>query len=73
MRQTQLAARIGCRPETLSRWETGEMPTPRAEQLAMVAILDAVDPAGGLKEYLAQERARSKRTFEVQPPRRACG
>jgi DNA-binding transcriptional regulator YiaG len=72
MKQVDLAARIGCASETLSRWETGVAPIPRAEQLAIVAILDGVELAGGLDGYLEQDHARTSKTFEV-PPRRACG
>ena len=73
MKQTVLAEHIGCRPETLSRWETGEATMQRAEQLAIVAILDAVELVGSLDAYLeAEESARPSRTsFEVQPGRRA--
>lgn len=72
MKQADLAEHIGCRPETLSRWETGEAAMPRAEQLAIVAILDAVELAGSLEAYLTQESGRPSKTFDV-PPRRACG
>ena len=72
MKQADLAAQIGCRAETLSRWETGDQPMPRAEQLAIVAILDAVGLAGSLEAYLAQESGRPSKTFDVVP-RRACG
>jgi DNA-binding transcriptional regulator YiaG len=72
MKQTELAEHLDCRPETLSRWETGDAPIPRAEQLAIVAILDAVELAGSLEAYLSQESSRPSKTFDV-PPRKACG
>jgi len=74
MKQTELAERIGCAAETVSRWETGALLIARPEQLAIVAILDGVELAGGLDAYLEQEQsARTSRTLEVVPPRRACG
>jgi transcriptional regulator with XRE-family HTH domain len=42
-KQTELAELLGCASETLSRWETDTAPIPRAEQLAIVAILDGVE------------------------------
>jgi hypothetical protein len=42
-------------------------------QLAIVAILDGVEQAGGLDSYLAQEHTTAAQTFEVPPPRSACG
>ena len=72
MKQADLAEQIGCRAETLSRWETGDQTMPRAEQLAIVAVLDAVGVAGSLEAYLEQESGRPSKTFDV-PPRRACG
>jgi DNA-binding transcriptional regulator YiaG len=72
MKQADLADHIGCAAETLSRWETGSLKIPRAEQLAIVAVLDGVELAGGLDAYLAQDHARPSKTFEVSP-RRACG
>lgn len=43
LRQADLAILLGCEPETVSRWETGSRPMPRAEQLAVVALLDGVE------------------------------
>ena len=40
MTQTALGDAIGCRSETVSRWEHGHDAIPRAEQLAIVALLD---------------------------------
>ena len=43
MTQTQLADQLGCRKETLSRWETGALRILQAERLAIVALLEGVD------------------------------
>lgn len=43
MNQEQLAARLGCRKETVSRWETGGLRLPAAERLAIVALLEDID------------------------------
>jgi DNA-binding transcriptional regulator YiaG len=45
MNQEQLAERLGCRKETVSRWETGGLRLPPAERLAIVALLEGVDRA----------------------------
>lgn len=42
LRQTELAFLLQCTPETISRWENGANPMKRAEQLAIVALLDGV-------------------------------
>ena len=44
MTQADLGAAICCRPETVSRWETGVEKIPRASQLAIVALLDGGPP-----------------------------
>jgi len=72
MKQVDLAEQIGCAAETLSRWETGSLAIQRAEQLAIVAVLDGVERAGSLSAYLEENHARTSKTFEVSP-RRACG
>src|SRR5579883_809135 len=66
MKQVDLAACIGCQPETLSRYETGTQ-VPRAVQLAVVAVLDGVEQAGGIEVYLEDKDGRASRTFEVPP------
>jgi DNA-binding transcriptional regulator YiaG len=43
VRQIDLAVLLGCEPETVSRWETGARVMPRAEQFALVALLDGVE------------------------------
>jgi DNA-binding transcriptional regulator YiaG len=43
MNQEQLAEHLGCRKETVSRWETGGLRLPPAERLAIVALLEDVD------------------------------
>ncbi|MFO0646574.1 MAG: helix-turn-helix domain-containing protein [Polyangiales bacterium] len=40
LRQVDLARMLGVEPETVSRWENGHVAMPRAEQLALVALLD---------------------------------
>ena len=72
MKQVELAEHIGCAPETLSRYETGTQ-IPRQVKLAIVAVLDGVEQAGGLETYLEQGPDRpSEKTLEVLPLRRAC-
>jgi DNA-binding transcriptional regulator YiaG len=44
--QTQLAEELGCRKETVSRWETGALRILQAERLAIVALLEGVDQTG---------------------------
>ncbi len=46
LRQTQLAILLQCTPETLSRWETGAQQMKRAEQLALVALIEGVERDG---------------------------
>ena len=46
MNQTQLADQLGCRMETVSRWETGALRIQQAERLAIVALLEGVDQTG---------------------------
>jgi DNA-binding transcriptional regulator YiaG len=46
MNQTQLAEQLGCRKETVSRWETGALRIQQAERLAIVALLEGVDQSG---------------------------
>jgi DNA-binding XRE family transcriptional regulator len=73
LKQTELAGAIGCAGETVSRYETGDLPVMMQVRLAVVALLDGAEAAGGIQQYFAQqEGALSSRTFEV-PPRRACG
>lgn len=40
LRQVDLARLLGVEPETVSRWENEHVTMPRAEQLAIVALLD---------------------------------
>jgi DNA-binding transcriptional regulator YiaG len=44
--QAELAKLIGHEPETVSRWENDKRPIERAEQLALVALLDLVESRG---------------------------
>jgi putative zinc finger/helix-turn-helix YgiT family protein len=54
--QAELAKLIGHEPETISRWETDKRPIERAEQLALVALLDQVECHGlDIRERLQQE------------------
>jgi DNA-binding transcriptional regulator YiaG len=77
LRQTDLAILLGCTPETISRWETGTMSMPRAEQLALVALLDGVEQ--GTMDLDAQMQAAKGYTLgdgaelEVRLPKRAAG
>ncbi len=43
LRQVDLASLLCVEPETVSRWENDRMPMPRAEQLAIVALLDVAE------------------------------
>ncbi len=43
LRQVDLAALLKVEPETVSRWENDQRPMPRAEQLALVALLTGVE------------------------------
>ena len=40
MTQVELASALDCAGETVSRWETGALPIPRVNQLALIALLD---------------------------------
>ncbi len=77
LRQVDLAALLGCKPETISRWETGAMSMPRAEQLALVALLDGTEQ--GTMDLDARREGASRgplddgAELEVRPPRRAAG
>ncbi len=42
MSQTQLAGELGCRKETVCRWETGALRIQQAERLAIVALLEGL-------------------------------
>lgn len=46
LKQTELASVLQCKPETLSRWETGSSTMPRAEQLALAGLLEQVERTG---------------------------
>jgi transcriptional regulator with XRE-family HTH domain len=80
IRQADLAVLLGCEPETVSRWETGARVMPRAEQLALVALLDGVEQ-GSLDIPAALLAARHEAAgpvsgpleLEVPPLRRAVG
>jgi DNA-binding transcriptional regulator YiaG len=72
------AVLLECKPETISRWETGAMSMPRAEQLALVALLEGTEQ--GTADV--QELVRAAREggapddgteLEVPPLRRATG
>ncbi len=43
LRQIDLASLLRVEPETISRWENGRVAMPRAEQLAMVALIDVAE------------------------------
>lgn len=78
--QAELALLLGCQPETLSRWENDKGEMPRAEQLAVVALLDGVEASRvDLQEALAQARGDGRKSvpeeLSIQPlePRSASG
>jgi transcriptional regulator with XRE-family HTH domain len=79
IRQADLAVLLKCEPETVSRWETGARPTPRAEQLALVALLDGVEQTGldvrAALDAAASERSAPDEPAELNVPalRRAAG
>lgn len=75
LRQTELAALLQCTPETLSRWENGALPMKRAEQLALVALVEGVERDGiDLKKQIASIGGASDNIveLEVRPPLRAA-
>ena len=72
LRQVDLASLLGCEPETLSRWESSTRPMPRAEQLALVALLDEVESFGvDIRELL--DRKKSDRPIEMEVKRHKAG
>lgn len=72
LRQVDLASLLGCEPETLSRWESGTRPMPRAEQLALVALLDEVESFGvDVRELL--DRKKSDQPIEMEVKRHKTG
>ena len=78
LRQVDLGELLDKSPENISRWENGEVRIPRAEQVALIALLDAQEQGTDLGEWIEEQRKplrRSKRPQEldVPPPRRACG
>jgi DNA-binding transcriptional regulator YiaG len=78
LRQVDLATLLHKSPENISRWETGEIDIPRAEQLAITACLDAAEHGVDLGEWVATERVPKRRPgrpeLKVPPIRRyACG
>lgn len=56
LRQAELATLLDCEPETVSRWETGLRPMPRAEQLAVVLLLDGVERGDTDLQIMLSER-----------------
>jgi putative zinc finger/helix-turn-helix YgiT family protein len=78
LRQVDLGALLDKSPENVSRWETGDVRIPRAEQVALIALLDAQENGFDLGDWIDLQREplrRSKhpRELHVPPPRRACG
>lgn len=72
LKQTEVAALLGCEPETVSRWETGARKMPRAEQLALVALIEGVE-RGAIdlrKELDATSEEKAPAALEVKAPRR---
>jgi putative zinc finger/helix-turn-helix YgiT family protein len=72
LRQIDLAEILQKSPENISRWETGDIAIPRAEQLALVALLES----GGSRVEIADwvvwarrsGRAAKPRALDVLPP-----
>lgn len=78
LRQVDLGVLLHKSPENISRWETGEIAIPRAEQLAITACLDAAEHGVDIGDWVATERLPKKRPgraeLTVPPIRRyACG
>jgi DNA-binding transcriptional regulator YiaG len=74
LRQAELAVLLQCTPETISRWENGANPMRRAEQLALVALLDGVERDGiDLRAQLERrlDGADAKGDGELEVVRRA--
>jgi hypothetical protein len=76
LRQTDLAALLGCASETVSRWEHDKEPASRAVRGALVGFLEGA--AMGVLD-LAQALAEARGTgvnapaeLEVRPLREAC-
>jgi DNA-binding transcriptional regulator YiaG len=67
LRQVDLASLLECEPETLSRWESGARVMPRAEQLALVALLDEVESFGVDLRELLDKKKPSVSELEVKP------
>lgn len=76
LRQTELATLLQCTPETLSRWETGAQQMKRAEQLALVALIEGVERDGvDIKKQLTNKRDDGHGTvveLEVRRPLKAA-
>jgi DNA-binding transcriptional regulator YiaG len=76
LRQAELAVLLQCTAETISRWENGANPMKRAEQLALVALLDGVERDGvDLQAQLKRRQVgdgNGKGDAEMEVVRRAC-
>jgi DNA-binding transcriptional regulator YiaG len=75
LKQTDLAALMGCDSATLSRWENDASAMPRAEQLALAGLLGGVE-CGAVDLEAAVATARSSHPpeppeLEVRPLRKA--
>jgi DNA-binding transcriptional regulator YiaG len=72
LRQTELAALLQCTPETLSRWENSALQMKRAEQLALVALIEGVERDGvDIKKMLSnksEDRQSTVVELEVRQP-----
>lgn len=67
LRQTELATLLQCTPESLSRWETGALPMKRAEQLALVAIIEGVERDGNnLRDQLSATATAANNVVELE-------
>jgi DNA-binding transcriptional regulator YiaG len=78
LRQVDLAVLLHKSAENISRWETGDIEIPRAEQLAVMACLDAAERGIDVHEWVATERLPNRRRgraeLDVPPIRQhACG
>lgn len=64
LKQTELAELLDIRPETISRYESGEQPVPRTVQLAVADICRRVEQARGDIEA-ARPLSSAPRTLRV--------
>lgn len=71
LRQVDLGRLLTKSGEQISRWENDDPKIPKAEQLAILYALEAVEAGESVQELL--DPPRDSETLEVPPPRRVCG